>query len=120
MIRFRIYLFLLLGTLLGSLLLTIPFIFIFNDRGTGVSWGICLGALLCHFLISLSILKYKLIKSIIKTIFYAGILFILFYVISNYLYAIKHELLMLFLYSISILLAWEMSLLMMKPFSKFH
>jgi len=99
------YLVLLGSSVVIGLLLTILFIMIFEDRGTGISWGICSGLFIGSFLTSYIFQKNKIFISIAKTLIYSGFVFVLFYTISNYLDFQYDKI----LYLISIILAWESS-----------
>ncbi len=99
------YLILLASSFISVLLFTILFIVVFGDRGTGLAWGISLGLIINHFLLSFFFIKQGIWESVVKTVIYSGFLFALFYIIANYLDFSFNKI----LYVISLIIASEIS-----------
>lgn len=79
------YILLLASSFVFVLIFIVLFIVIFGNRGAGITWGVCLGLVISHFSLSFFFKKQGILKSVARTIIYSTALFVLFYIIANYL-----------------------------------
>lgn len=77
------YLLLVSLTIVTSFILMFIFVYVFDDRGKGMAWGLC-GGLLVGNLTLLLFLKFSLIKLLVHSVIYCLFLFFLFYAFSNF------------------------------------
>lgn len=108
--RMIIYFTLLGFTFLLCILSMLLFVYLFSSREKGMAWGICCG-LFSGNLLPLFFFKFKQIYVFIHSIIYSLSLLPLLYISSNYL-ALKFmnpSLPLLILFTVSILVAWEIA-----------